>query len=320
MRAALAPALGLALGLAGCAPPPTVGGFGPDVRICQGADCRVVSNAEARSGEPQTDRRGERQSDPDLYRGENVAQLRAAAESGDARAAYKLGQAAEFGLGGSARQPAEALRWYGVAAQAGLPWAQFRLAEALGRAPAGRRDNGRIIELTAASARGGVAQAAYNLGMMHLAGQGVMRDAQEAGRWLRLAAEEGVPEAQYNLGLLYYRGEGVPQQLYDALQFMRRAAESGYVPAQRAVGRLYMTGLDTMRQDLREARTFMSLAAAAGDSQARAWMREIERAEREQEAYRRQLQAQANQTAALFASVALAAMLAPPPVVVYSRW
>jgi hypothetical protein len=307
----------LALLLAGCAQEaPQAGGvFKPAVQVCRASEeCRVVPTAQLRAATPQEDLRGTRQADPDLYRGEEVGALQAAAAGGDARAAYLLGQVYEFGLGGRPRRGAEAARWYGQAADQGHPWAQFRLAQMLESGAAGRRDRAGAIRLTVAAAQGGVAQAAFNLGLMHRAGHGVARDAGEAARWLTVAAENGVPEAQYNLGLMYFRGDGVPRQLHEALSWMRQAAQGGYAPAQKAVGRLYMTGLDTMGQDLTEARSWLSLAASRGDREAQGWLRQLDREAREEAAFERQLRMQAAETHALWASVALAALLTPPPV------
>lgn len=315
MRAAAA---ALLLGVLGaCAPQgDRPSGFGPVVRVCEGAACRDVETAAIRGNMPEPDRRGERQSDPDVWRGEDPAGLQAAAESGDARAAHLLGQVFEGGLGGRPRRPVEAARWYGRAAEAGNPWAQFRLAQLLNSGAAGRTDRAAAVRLTGQAAQGGIAAAAFNLGTLYQTGAGVPRDPAEALRWLTVAAEGGVPQAQYNLGLLYFRGDGTERRLFDALSWMRRAAQGGYRPAQKAVGRLYMTGLDTMGQDLQEARTWLGPVAAAGDREAQGWLRQIEQAEREEVAFRRQLQLQAQQTQALWASVALAALLAPPPVTV----
>jgi TPR repeat protein len=42
-------------------------------------------------------------------------------------------------------------------------------------------------------------------------GDGVPKNAVEAVRWYRLAADQGVAQAQYNLGLMYGLGQGVPK-------------------------------------------------------------------------------------------------------------
>jgi TPR repeat protein len=319
VRAAALGGLGLLLLLGGCqAERQARSGFGPTVRVCQGAECREVLTAQAVAD--QTDRRSEPASDPDLYRGEDPAALRAAAEGGDPRAAYLLGQVEEYGLGGRPRRPAEAARWYGVAAEAGNPWAQFRLAQLHERGQGVARSPRRALELTAAAAGAGHARAAHNLGTAYLSGTGVPRDAAEGARWLNVAAEGGVAEAQYNLAVMYLRGEGMPRELYRGLTWMRQAASNGHGPAQKAVGRIYMTGLDTMGQDLTEAKTWLRPVAARGDRDAQRWLAEIERAEREELDFQRALALRAAETQALIAGAIFAAALQPPPVVYVSRW
>lgn len=265
-RTLAALALPLAL-LAGCAGQRGGSGFGPMVRVCDEAGCRDQPKAalvQAVGEDPRTSR----QQDPDAYRGEDVAALRAAAAAGDAGAAYRLGQAYEAGAGGLGRQPAQAARLYAQAAEAGMPFAAFRLARLTeqGQAPGGQ---GRAIALERSAAEGGVAQAAHQLGVRALDGRGLPRDPGEAFRWFAQAAEGGVPESQYNLALMYFRGEGTARQPYQAIQWMRRAGDQGVVPAQLALGRLYMTGLEEQGQDMQEAQSWLSRAAAAGNAEAR---------------------------------------------------
>ncbi len=319
MRGTLLPGLGMVVLLGACqAERQARSGFGPTVRVCQGAECREVPTAQAVAD--QTDRRSEPAADPELYRGEDPAALRAAAEGGDRRAAYLLGQVEEYGLGGRPRRPVEAARWYGVAAGAGNAWAQFRLAQLYDRGEGVARSPGRAVELTAAAAQAGHARAAHNLGTAYLNGAGVPRDRAEGARWLGVAAEGGVAEAQYNLAVMYLRGEGVPRELFRGLSWMRQAASNGNVAAQKSVGRIYMTGLDTMGQDLNEAKTWLRPVAARGDRDAQRWLAEIERAEREERDFQRALALRTAETQALIAGAIFAAALQPPPVVYVSRW
>ena len=309
--------LGAGIGVAACAPRGQPGGgFGAGVVVCSpGGACRTQPSdlvTATHAGEP------ERQEDADAYRGEDPGALREATSAGDARAAYKLGQAQEFGLGGVARSPSAAARSYEQATAAGHPWASWRLATLVERgvAPGGRR---RALDLARAAAQAGHAQSAYNLGLAYREGRSLPRDGGEAARWMTLAAEGGVPEAQYALGTMFFGGEGVQRQPYQALQWMRRAAQGGDMRAQRAVGRLYMTGLEEMGQDLQEARSWLSLAAGRGDAQARRDLAEIDRAEREERNFQRALALKQEETRALLNAVLLASWLAPPPVVVVLR-
>ena len=277
MRAAVPLLLALAAAAA-CAPRPPPGAIlGDAVRVCEaGRPCEVRPTASATFRSEEANRRGERQQDPDAYRGENLGELRAAAEAGDSRAAYRLGLVHQQGLAGAPRDPRLATRYFERAAEAGHPWAQFRLAQMLDVSGTNRA---RSLELKTAAANAGVAEAAALLGTQYREGRGgVPRDAAEAARWFAVAAENGVPEAQYNLGLMHYRGEGVPRQLYEALKWMRQAATNGHVPAQRAVGQLYLTGLDTMGQDFQEARTWLASAASQGDRESQRLLTDLDRA------------------------------------------
>ncbi|WKB55467.1 tetratricopeptide repeat protein [Eleftheria terrae] len=97
--------------------------------------------------------------------------LQAAADEGLPAAAYHLGLLYRRGAPGVPADAAAAERWLVMAAQAGLPQAQFALAQAL-RAPAG----------------------------------GPAREA-EARHWLERAAEQELPEAHLALALAHRHGE-----------------------------------------------------------------------------------------------------------------
>ena len=78
------------------------------------------------------------------------------------------------GGGGPESDPAEAAKWYRLAAGQGHAIAQ------------------------------------NNLGNMYAYGRGVPQDDAEAVRWYRQAAAQGEAEAQYNLGLMYTNGRVRP--------------------------------------------------------------------------------------------------------------
>lgn len=300
----LAPAAFLAP--AACAPAPPPGAIlGSTVRVCEaGRPCEFRPIGSATFRPEDANRQGERQQDPGAYRGENLGELRAAAQAGDPGASYRLGLVHQQGLAGAPRDPRLATRYFETAAEAGNSWGQFRLAQMLDVSGA---DRARSLELKTAAARGGVAEAAALLGTQYREGRGgVGRDAAEAARWFTVAAENGVPEARYNLGLMYYRGEGVPRQLHDALRWMRQAATGGHVPAQRAVGQLYLTGLDTMGQDLQEARTWLASAASRGDRESQRLLGDLDRAQAAERDYAQRLQLLSTYTAAYWGSAAYA--------------
>ena len=104
---------------------------------------------------------------------QELADLRASAEAGEAQAQFNLGVRYTFGEG-VPQDYGEAVAWYRRAAEQGHAVAQ------------------------------------YGLGVLYGTGEGVPQDYVEAVAWYRRAAEQGEALAQYNLGVLYGTGEGVP--------------------------------------------------------------------------------------------------------------
>ncbi len=70
--------------------------------------------------------------------------------------------------------------------------------------------------------------AQYYVGMMHLKGQGVKQDYEEAGVWFRKASEQSIPQAQFKLGSLYLNGQGLPQDYEFAYSWFRVASIHGH--------------------------------------------------------------------------------------------
>jgi TPR repeat protein len=55
----------------------------------------------------------------------------------------------------------------------------------------------------------GLAYAQYNLGRMYANGEGVAKNDAMAFKYYQLAADQGLAYAQYSLGLMYYYGYGM---------------------------------------------------------------------------------------------------------------
>lgn len=128
--------------------------------------------------------------------GHAVSDARAAAERGDARAQFQLGQAYFLG-DGEQRDHVAALAWYQRAADQG------------------------DVEAMAA------------IGLVHaIGGHGVPEDEVLAAKWYRLAAERGSAQGQYNLGLMYLVGSaGTPADEAAASEWIGRAAAQGHSAA-----------------------------------------------------------------------------------------
>jgi len=114
----------------------------------------------------------------------------------------------------------------------------------------------------------------------------VIPEADPDGRLAALAAlAEADPAAAYDLGMRLFRGDGFARDPYGAMTWMRRAAEGGDTRAATALGRIYLTGLEEMGPDVREARSWLATAAARGDREAAALLKQAEALPLEAERY-----------------------------------
>ena len=129
---------------------------------------------------------------------QELADLRAIAESGEADAQVTLGLIYARGEG-VPQDDAEAIAW-------------FRKAAAQGNA-----------------------YALHNIGSSYANGRGVPQDDVEAVAWFRKAAEQGLADAQATLGDMYRDGRGVPQDDAEAVAWYRRAVEQGHTDAQARI-------------------------------------------------------------------------------------
>ncbi len=69
-------------------------------------------------------------------------------------------------------------------------------------------------------------------------GQGVRKEAGEARRWYRAAAEQGHRDAQFNLGGMYATGTGIAQDYVQAFKWLALAAAAGDADSARARDRV----------------------------------------------------------------------------------
>ncbi|HRQ61349.1 MAG TPA: SEL1-like repeat protein, partial [Alphaproteobacteria bacterium] len=119
------------------------------------------------------------------------------------------------------------------------------------------------------AAEGGVANAAYNLGVLHHQGIGVKQDLGEALDWYQKAADQGHPEAQYNLGIAHIEGVGLPYDAEKAARYFENAAREGVMEAAYNLGLIYENGLLGEAQP-DEALMWYKTAADKGSPEAKA--------------------------------------------------
>lgn len=106
-------------------------------------------------------------------------------------------------------------------------------------------------------------EASYNLGVLHLNGQGGPPDLAQARRWFGLAAQRGLPEAHYQLGRMYYEGRATGRDPVREREHYRAAAEGGYPLAQHDLGVIFHLGEGVPRDDV-EAFAWFAAADASG--------------------------------------------------------
>ena len=202
----------------------------------------------------------------------DLAQLRRAAEQGNADAQNNLGNRYLFGRGVSQSNGA-AFSWYRRAAEQGHAQAQAMVGVMYrdGRGVS-QSDDAAVTWLRRAAEQGHAqAQVAVN---------------QMEANDLRRAAEQGNADAQNNLGNRYLFGRGVSQSNGAAFSWYRRAAEQGHAQAQAMVGVMYRDGRGVSQSD-DAAVTWLRRAAEQGHTQAQVTLNQIvaqQRAQAEQRA------------------------------------
>lgn len=209
----------------------------------------------------------------------NLARPRA--EAGDSAAQTLVAEILSRGLGVK-RNEAEAAKWYALAAEQGVPEAQFQYALMLLDGRFTRKDPQAAYALMQAAAEAGnrlaqfnfaqllvqrepgsagmtkavayyqraadagLADAQYAMSQIYANGVGgKQRDEAEARRWLLAAARQNFDTAQLDLGTWLVEGRGGGRDLKAGFGWMRRAAGSGNVAAQNRLAKLYMAGIGT---------------------------------------------------------------------------
>lgn len=230
---------------------------------------------------------------------EQMKWLRMAAQQGHADAQYRLGRwcytsVDEQGktVAQSFEDDAEAFKWFMLAAQQGHLMAQCALGECYAKGKgtakdqkestrwyklAWEKDKSQVEfpwlsaspgEFYCFMAEQGNPEYQYLAGVQYLGGGifGGEKDAKEAVKWLRRAAEQGHATAQFNLGNCYYNGEGVWRDYKEAVKWYQLAAEQGHDGAQCNLGVCYANGKGVL-EDYVEAYAWYTVAAMNDNSE-----------------------------------------------------
>ncbi len=199
----------------------------------------------------------------------------AAANAGYPPAQCNLGAFYEYGVGVS--DTSVAVAWYTRASNAGLPEAHCRLASCYERGIGTEKDPVKAEQLYEAAAEAGYPYARYRLGVYRqrsigrkafiAARNGQTADGEpsnsryvEAVRLWESAAAEGVAEASYALALSYAYGFGVRVDGNTSIRYLEEAARGGCI---QAVSRLGLCRLEGIQSGRNEAEAVALFAYAA---------------------------------------------------------
>src|ERR1700759_2708164 len=89
-------------------------------------------------------------------------------------------------------------------------------------------------------AKSGNPEAEFRVGFIYC--QGNAPNFAEATRWFQLASQHGHANAAFNLGQMYAAGQGVPKSPVEAVKYYRMAANQGFADAQYKLGVAYEEG------------------------------------------------------------------------------
>jgi TPR repeat protein len=195
---------------------------------------------------------------------DNLSVLRSAADAGDMRGQFAMGNRFLHGQGVE-RDYQQALAYFRAAADQGFAPAQNQLGVMYERGLGVPKDYLGAMNYFRQAADQGYALAQYNVGRLYDAGLGTRTDFQRAFEWFMKAANQGQPDAQDEVGFYYQRGTAAPQVFAWALDWYRKAAAQGSAQAANDIGHLYQTGLG-VQQDYDQALSWFYKAAELGNS------------------------------------------------------
>lgn len=149
-----------------------------------------------------------------------------AAEGGDPKAQFGVGQLYLNGAQGLKKDSAEGLKWLKKAAEKGAEY-EYLLGAAYLQGTGIPADSKAARDCFERAAGKGSAEACRLLGMMYQGQFGIQKDEIKAAGYLMKAAEKNDPGGQYLLAQLYLNGEGVDKSVDEAYKWMKKAADQG---------------------------------------------------------------------------------------------
>lgn len=199
---------------------------------------------------------------------QDIAGLKARAETGNTKAQVQLGIAYASGNGVTAND-AEAVKWFRKAAEKGDGAGEYSLGEMYLTGRGVAADVAEGAKLMRIAAQDGDPRGQFNLAAMYAQGQGVPKDDNEAAKWMRKAADQGLAAGQFGLGSMYAHGKGVPQNATEAVKWYRKAGDQDDPNALNNLAFLLATSIDPNIRNPKEAIvTAQKAVAVSGENPA----------------------------------------------------
>ncbi|MCL1146540.1 sel1 repeat family protein [Shewanella marinintestina] len=181
-----------------------------------------------------------------------------------------------------------AMDLYRVAAEKGMPEAQYSLAEMYRSGKVGKANPklarywyqqlaSQPIDMQFSRYQ---VDAQFMLGLMYFEGQGGAVDLNSAEHWLKQSSDNGHKEAPYILGQLYLEQYHNPQQ---ALDWYKVSADRKFAPAMHQIGMIYVNG-QLGEVEVVKADFWLQQAAALGLAEAQVDLATLEYNHRDDEA------------------------------------
>jgi hypothetical protein len=189
------------------------------------------------------------------------------AESGHARAQFGLYKLYAGGLGVEKPDPKKAVEWLTMAAEAGLPNAQYTMGDVLLRGKGVEKDESAAVGWYEKASGQGHAEARFKLAALYYAGIGVAKNIPKSLALYRASADAGHPEALTTMGVFYFNGRVFKKSEVKARDWWLKAAYAGEVNAMVFLARIYHNSTQLAR-DYPSAYVWYTLAAERGDQQA----------------------------------------------------
>ncbi|MBI2806128.1 MAG: SEL1-like repeat protein [Planctomycetes bacterium] len=207
--------------------------------------------------------------------GQFLAEIKTAAEQGDAQAQFKLGVMYHLGIG-NLSDIGEAVKWLRKSAEQGnvkaLNYLYIYSRQSFPDAPRPLNiDETEAFSWVKKAAEKGDKDSQFDLGYAYengkganQFGKGVPNDATQAKAWYEKAASQGDVRAEFGLALLFDRLKNQA----DSLQWLKKAAGHGHANAQFLLGVEYECGV-VVPKDFAEAKRWYEKAVAQGNEEAK---------------------------------------------------